>query len=154
MHQAYGFPVTIMRAFNTYGRKDNQHFLVERIITQMLNSEEVRLGDPAPVISWMYVADHVDGYLTVLDNPEKVIGERFNLSYPKGVSVEGVARKCADLIGYDGDIIWNTIPERPIQVKWLVGDPSKIQNRLGWKAKFDLETGLQKTIDIWRDRCG
>jgi nucleoside-diphosphate-sugar epimerase len=39
MRDAYDFPVTVLQPFNTYGRKDNTHFVVERTITQMLKGQ-------------------------------------------------------------------------------------------------------------------
>lgn len=50
---AHRFPATILRPFNTYGRKDNTHFVVERIIVQMLQNDTIRLGDPNPVRDFM-----------------------------------------------------------------------------------------------------
>ena len=50
MRDAYNFPMTICRPFNTYGRIKNRHFVTERILTQMLEGvKELRLGDPHPV---------------------------------------------------------------------------------------------------------
>lgn len=153
MFNAYGFPATIMRAFNTYGRVDNAHFLVERVITQMLSHKsEVRLGDPEPVISWMYIDDHVEGYLAAFGNPEKCIGGRFNLSTKKGYSVKDVAKLCRELSGFSGEIVWNTIPERPIRVTWLVGDASRAKTVLGWEALIGLEDGLENTVDYWKKK--
>jgi nucleoside-diphosphate-sugar epimerase len=44
MGMAYNFPYTIMRPFNTYGRKDNRHFFIERTITQMLSQKKGVFG--------------------------------------------------------------------------------------------------------------
>ena len=46
MNEAYEFPYTILRPFNTYGRKRDAFYITERIITQMLKNKEVRLGEP------------------------------------------------------------------------------------------------------------
>lgn len=153
MWYAYQFPATIMRAYNTFGRKENPHFLVERVISQMVDGKSpVTLGDPEPVIGWMYIDDHVNGYLAALKNRDKALGERFNLSASEGYSVREVALKCAELTSYKGDILWDTIPERPIRVTWLVGDPSKAEQVLGWKAKVSLEDGLKRTVSFWKKR--
>ena len=77
MHDAYDFPVTVLRNFNTYGRKDNTHFVVERAITQMLKEKIAKLGDSNTVRDFLYVDDHVNSYLTCIGN-EKAIGGVFN----------------------------------------------------------------------------
>ena len=64
MWDAYKFPVTVLRPFNTYGRRDNTHFLVERMLVQMLRGDIVKLGDPTPERDLLYIDDHVDAYLT------------------------------------------------------------------------------------------
>ncbi len=46
MWDAYKFPVTVLRPFNTYGRRDNTHFLVERMLVQMLQGECREAGRP------------------------------------------------------------------------------------------------------------
>ena len=60
MWDAYKFPVTVLRPFNTYGRRDNTHFLVERMLVQMLRGDTVKLGDPTPERDLLYIDDHVD----------------------------------------------------------------------------------------------
>ena len=77
LREAYDFPTTIFRNFNTYGRKRNTHFVVERIISQMLDNKEIRLGDPTPVRDFLYVDDHINSYKTCLNN-DKAKGEVFN----------------------------------------------------------------------------
>jgi nucleoside-diphosphate-sugar epimerase len=151
MRDAYGFPVTILRNFNTYGRKDNTHFVVERTIAQMLQGNTVRLGDLTPIRDFEYIDDHVNSYITCLENP-KAKGEIFNFCTGKGVSIKELVDLIAKLTNFNGEIIWNTIPARPLEIKELVGDNSKAQRILGWRPKFNLVDGLKLTIDFWRKK--
>jgi len=151
MRKAYEFPVTILRNFNTYGRKDNTHFVVERTIVQMLQGEPVRLGDPTPIRDFEYVLDHVDSYLTCLEN-EKAKGELFNFCTGRGVSISQLVSLIAELIGFKGEIVWNTIPGRPLDIKELVGDYSKAKRLLGWEPRYTLEEGLRLTVDYWKNK--
>lgn len=151
MRDAHGFPVTILRNFNTYGRKDNPHFVVERTITQMLQGKTVRLGDPIPIRDFEYIDDHVSSYLTCLDNP-KAEGEVFNFCTGRGISIKQLVDLISKLCDYEGEIFWGTIPARPLDIRELVGDYSKAKRLLGWKPKFTLEKGLQLTIDFWKDK--
>jgi len=153
MRGAYDFPVTVLRPFNTYGRKDNVHFVVERIITQMLQGKTVRLGDPTPVRDFLFIDDHVDAYLTCLDN-EKTKGEVFNFCTGRGISIKELVELIAKLIGFRGEISWGTIPARPLDIQKLVGSYEKAKRVLGWKPKCTLEEGLKMTIDFWRSKLG
>ncbi len=151
MRDAYDFPVTILRNFNTYGRRDNTHFVVERTMTQMLQKKTVRLGDPTPIRDFMYVNDHVNSYLTCLGN-RKAIGEIFNFCTGRGVSIAQLAELIKELTDFKGDIVWDTIPKRPLDIAALVGDYMKAKQLLGWNPEFTLETGLKRTIDFWENR--
>lgn len=151
MRDAYEFPVTILRNFNTYGRKRNMHFVVERTVVQMLQGVTVKLGDPTPVRDLEYVADHVNSYLTCLDNP-KAVGEIFNFCTGKGISVRQLVELIGRLTDFNGKIIWDTIPARPLDIKELVGDYDKAKRILGWEPRFRLEEGLKLTIAFWRSK--
>lgn len=149
MHAAYGFPVTILRPFNTYGRKNNTHFVVERIITQMLQGKTVRLGNPTPRRDFIYVDDHVDAYLACLNNP-KAKGEVFNFCTGRDISIRELAELISNLTGFKGKIQWNAIPARPLDIKKLLGSYEKAKKVLGWRPKYTLEEGLEKTIEFWK----
>ncbi|MFB0522652.1 MAG: NAD-dependent epimerase/dehydratase family protein, partial [Candidatus Bathyarchaeia archaeon] len=129
MHDAYDFPVTVLRNFNTYGRKENTHFVVERIVVQMLQGKRIALGDPKPVRDLLYVDDHVNGYVTCLGN-EKAIGEALNFCTAHGTSIAQLVKTIEKLTNFEGEVIWNTIPERPLDAAILVGDYSKARRLL------------------------
>jgi nucleoside-diphosphate-sugar epimerase len=151
MHNAYDFPVTILRNFNTYGRKDNAHFVVERTITQMLKGKVLMLGDSKPVRDFLYVDDHVNSYLTCLKN-EKAIGEVFNFCTGRGISIGQLVDLIKELTDFKGEVVWNTIPKRPLDIAKQVGDYSKAKKLLGWKPKYTLEEGLKLTVNFWKEK--
>ena len=151
MRDAYNFPVTILRNFNTYGRRDNTHFVIERTIAQMLQKKTVGLGDPTPIRDFQYVSDHVNSYLTCLGN-EKAIGGIFNFCTGRDVSIAQLAELIKELTDFKGDIVWGTIPKRPLDIAVLVGDCSKAKQVLGWEPRLTLENGLKLTIDFWENK--
>lgn len=146
MRDAYDFPITVCRPFNTYGRTENNHFVTERILSQMLRGEkEVRLGDPTPVRDMMFRDDHVNAYLHVLENGD-AIGEKINFCTGLGYSIAELVSICAELTDWKGKVVWNTIPKRPLDIDVLIGDNSKARG-LGWEPEYSLPEGLAKTID-------
>jgi len=149
MRDAYGFPITILRNFNTYGRKSNTHFVIERTIVQMLKNRTVILGDSKPKRDFVYVDDHVNSYLTCINN-SKAIGEIFNFCTGQSSSIAQVVDLIRELTNFSGEVIWNAVPKRPLDISVLVGDYSKARNILGWMPKFTLKEGLKLTIDFWR----
>ncbi len=149
MYKAYGFPVTILRPFNTYGRKENYHFVVESAIVQMLRGHDVQMGDPKPVRDFIYVDDHVDAYLRCLAK-DAAIGEVFNFCSGKGISILELLQKLCKITGYRGNVRWNSVPKRPLDIEVLFGDCSKATEMLGWKVHVDIDTGLELAVDFWR----
>jgi len=152
MWDAYKFPMTVLRPFNTYGRRDNTHFLVERMLVQMLRGDTVKLGDPTPERDLLYVDDHVEAYLACLARPQASIGQAFNFCTGEKLTVRELADKMRPITGFKGQILWDTIPRRPLDIQVLYGDSSKAQSVLGWEAKVGLDEGLRRTADFWRKK--
>jgi len=151
MYDAYKFPCTVLRPFNTYGRRDNTHFMVERMLVQMLRGDTVKLGDPTPERDLIYVEDHVDAYLSCFNHP-KALGQSFNFGTGEKITVRAVAEKMAALTGFKGQILWDTIPRRPLDIHVLYGDSKKAKSVLGWTPKFSLDEGLKLTMEFWRKK--
>jgi nucleoside-diphosphate-sugar epimerase len=61
--RAFNFPFCALRQTNTYGRNDNDFFVVEQIITQMLsNPNEINLGYGKPYRNFLWIDDLLDLY--------------------------------------------------------------------------------------------
>jgi len=152
MWDAYKFPMTVLRPFNTYGRRDNTHFLVERMLVQMLRGDTVKLGDPTPERDLLYVDDHVEAYVTCFAKPQASIGQAFNFCTGEKLTVRELADKMRALTGFKGQILWDTIPRRPLDIQVLYGDSAKAKSVLGWEPKVGLDDGLRRTADFWRKK--
>jgi nucleoside-diphosphate-sugar epimerase len=148
MDYAYGFPYTILRQTNAYGRHDNDFFVVERILTQMLKGDGVRLGDPDPWRNFLHISDLVALYRAVVD--QRPVGETFVTGPDNALSIGDLAEQCRVVTGYDGDIEWHTIPKRPGEIYFLSSNPVKAERELGWTPKVELLDGLSRTADLWR----
>ena len=153
MYEAYKFPYTLLRPYNTYGRKDNNHLFVERTITQMLKCDRVHLGDKTTIRDWIYVDDHINAYLKALRN-KKAIGQVIQVCSGKGYTTEETAELIVKLTGFKGEIIWNSTPKRPLDAQILIGDNSKAKKLLAWVPTYTLEDGLKKTIAYWKKQMG
>jgi nucleoside-diphosphate-sugar epimerase len=149
LRDAFAFPLTVLRPFNTYGRKDTAAFVVERIVWQMLHEDTVKLGDPEVVRDWLYIDDHVGAYLACLGN-KRTCGQIFNFCTGRGVCVRELVDLLSQMTGFRGEVEWNSIPRRPLDNPTVVGDPSKAEQLLGWHPRFDLEKGLHMVVDFWR----
>ena len=151
-HRSYGLPFTAIRQTNAYGRKDNNFFVTEQIIYQMLtNPKEINLGYGEPYRNFIYIDDLLDAWETVINNPDKCAGEIFCIGPSNALKIKDYVKIIADKVGWDGHVNWNTKPKRPGEIYLLNSTNNKITARLGWHPKVDLSDGLDKTIDVWRN---
>jgi nucleoside-diphosphate-sugar epimerase len=80
------------------------------------------------------------------------IGQVFNFCTGDKVAVRVLADKMRSITGFRGEVCWDTIPRRPLDIQVLCGDATKAKTVLGWEAKVSLEEGLRRTADFWRKK--
>ena len=152
--RVFGLRAIVLRCNNTYGRKSEEGFFVEYVISSMLRNETVYVGAPDHIRDYMFVDDHVAAYVASLDrNDAKGV---FNVSPGNPISNKELAEKASALIGYQGKIVSDTYPPgypiRPAahDTDYIVLDSSKIRAELGWKPTTSLGEGLSRVVSEWR----
>jgi UDP-glucose 4-epimerase len=151
-HRALNLPFTAIRQTNSYGRTDNDFFVTEQIITQMiLNSDVVNLGYAEPFRNFIWIDDLLEAWIRVIENPNQCNqGKIYTVGPDNPIKISDYANKIAAMIGWKGNIQWNTKPKRPGEIYWLNSGTTAISRDLGWEPQIDLDIGLARTIDIWR----
>lgn len=149
--RSYNFPYTIIRQTNAYGRKDNDFFVTEQIITQMLkNPDEINLGYEVPYRNFLYIDDLIDAWETVIDNPDKCVGQLVCLGPNNAIRISDYVDMIAKKLNWEGKVNWNTKPSRPGEIYLLNSSNAKLTNMTGWEPKVSLSDGLDRTIEFWR----
>jgi len=151
-HRCYNFPFTALRQTNCYGRKDNQFFVTEQIINQMLtNPDECNLGYAEPYRNFIFVDDMLDAWETVINNPDKCNdGSIFTIGPDNPIKIRDYAELIAKKLDWKGTINWDTKLFRAGEIYWLNSNNTLIKKKLGWEPKVTLDDGLDKTIKIWK----
>lgn len=153
LYYAYRFPGISLRQTNTYGRRDNDYFVIEAFITQMLkNPDKVSFGNPEPIRNFLYIDDLIDLYLMLFKTNESLNGESFTIGPANGLTIGELADMIADKLDWHGHINWYTREIRDGEIYYLNSDNDKITRMIGWKPKITLDEGLDKTISFWRDK--
>jgi dTDP-glucose 4,6-dehydratase len=168
-HETYGLPVVLSNCSNNYGPYHFPEKLIPVVILKAL------AGDPIPVYGkgenirdWLYVEDHADALLTVLQ--KGAVGRSYNIGGENEVrNIDLVRMICTALDRlqpgaslYAEQITFVT--DRPGHDLRYAIDPTRIRTELNWRPSVTLEQGLEKTIrwyldneDWWRallDRDG
>lgn len=150
-HRSYGLPFTAIRQTNAYGRKDNNFFVTEQIIYQMLtNANEVNLGYGEPYRNFIHIDDLLDAWETVIVNPDKLQGEILCLGPDNAIKIKDYVTMIADKLGWTGTVNWNTKDPRPGEIFLLNSSNKKITSMLGWEPQITLDAGLDRTIADWK----
>ena len=148
-NKQYGFKGVSLMPSNLYGPGDNFHpenghvipALMQKFTSATTNCVTC-WGDGTPMREFTYVDDLADACLFAMDHYENA--ELINVGSGQDVSIKDLANMVSRVVGYNGNIEWDTnrpngTPKRPL-------DYSKISS-LGWKPKYTLAEGLQKTYE-------
>ena len=148
----YGLPITIVRPFNNYGPRQHPEKVVPRFITQALADEPLTIhGDGHASRDWLYVDDHAEAIEALIDcDSDKVVGEVINVATGIDISVSQIAEMVLTALGKPASLKTH-VEERPGQVDRHIGSTDKAERLLGWKARTSFESGLEKTIEGYRE---
>ncbi len=144
-----GFPVIITRAFAKYGPGQGPQYFIPRVITQLLNGKNPKLGSPKPSRDYSYVADVVKGYMLALERGKA--GEIYHFSSENETCMGTVYDIIKKLLKISTEPSWNE-ETRPQDIMRLFGSSQKAREQLGWKPVISLEEGLKLTIDWWKSK--
>jgi GDP-L-fucose synthase len=146
-NKQYGFKGVSLMPSNLYGPGDNFHPNNGHVIPAMMskfnqsNGKTVTFwGDGTPMREFLYSDDLADACLFAMDHFENA--DLINVGSGYNVSIKELAETVAAVVGYDGEINWDTsrpngTPNRPL-------DYSKM-TELGWRPNHSLLSGLVKT---------
>jgi dTDP-glucose 4,6-dehydratase len=154
----YGLPVTLTNCSNNYGP---YHFPEKLIPLTIANALE---GKPLPVYGrgenvrdWLFVDDHVEALLEVVARGE--VGESYNIGGRCERRNIDVVEAICDLVdelaparrSSSRRALITFVADRPGHDLRYAIDPSKIENRLGWRPRHSFEAGLRETVCWYLD---
>ena len=134
---------------NLYGPNDNYDLQTSHVLPALLRkfheakvagAPEVECwGTGSPMREFLHVDDLAEACLFLMDNyDEKPI---VNVGTGTDVTIKELAETIAEIVGYEGQIVWNT--EKPDGTPRKLMNVSRIHD-LGWKHRIDLRVGIEK----------
>lgn len=149
-HRHQGVDTRIARIFNTYGPKmrikDGR--AIPNFISQCLKSEDITVyGDGKQTRSFCYIDDMIEGLikLSQIDYHNPV-----NLGNPNEITILELAEIIKKLTNSKSKIVFRPIPEDDPKVR--MPDITKAKKHLNWEPKVNLEEGLKKTINWFKEK--
>ncbi|GAA6202862.1 dTDP-glucose 4,6-dehydratase [Aquicoccus sp. SU-CL01552] len=156
-YETYGLPVVLTNCSNNYGPYHFPEKLVPVIILGALAGKPLPIyGDGSNVRDWLYVEDHADALLLVLQQGQ--LGRSYNIGGEnERTNLELVQTLCAILdelrpksAGSYADQI-TFVTDRPGHDARYAIDPSRIRAELGWRPSVTVEEGLRRTVQWYLD---
>jgi UDP-glucuronate decarboxylase len=150
-HRQHKTKIKVARIFNTYGPRmhPNDGRVISNFIVQALLDRDITVyGDGRQTRSFCFVDDLIDGLFRLMNSPDDFTGP-VNIGNPGEYTILELADKIITLTGAKSTIVFKPLPQDdPLQRK---PDITLAREKLGWNPVTDLENGLQRTIDYFKN---
>lgn len=142
-----------MRLEYMYGEKDDYSKFVPFVIKSILEDKEIRATKGEQKRDFIYVKDVADAYIKVLNNLEKFNNDFTEIEIGTGNSISlcDFISEIEEEINKKANIKWGEIPYRKNEIFDSKADIKKAKKYLGWSPKYDISSGLKKTIDWYKN---
>ena len=154
--ETYGLPIVLTNCSNNYGPFHFPEKLVPVVILRALAGEPIPVyGKGENVRDWLYVEDHADALLTVLQ--KGAVGRSYNIGGENEARNIDLVRMICTILDekrpkekpYAEQISFVT--DRPGHDLRYAIDPTRMVNELDWHPSVTLEQGLEKTVQWYLD---
>ena len=148
-HRTFGLNMTITRCSNNYGPYQFPEKLIPLMINNARHDKALPVyGEGLNVRDWLHVYDHCAGIDLVMRNGKN--GEVYNIGgHNERQNIEVVKTILREL-GKDESLITYVTDRKGHDLRYAI-DPTKIENELGWKPKYNFESGIKETIKWYMD---
>lgn len=154
--QQYGFNGVYLLPVNLYGPEDNFNPSSSHVIPALIRKvQEAQTrgekqlpvwGDGSPTREFLYSTDAARGI--VMGTQFYNDAEPVNLGTGYEISIKDLITLICELMGYDGEIVWET--DKPNGQPRRCLDTERAKQAFGFTAEVEFRTGLKSTIDWWR----
>lgn len=162
-HRTYGLPIVITNCSNNYGPFQYPEKLIPLALANALEAKPIQIyGDGTQVRDWLYVADHAEALVLVLNKGR--VGETYLIgSHNEQRNIDVIHMLCSLLeelapIKPSGVIHYKNlihfVSDRPGHDKRYAIDAGKIKNELGWFPRESFESGMRKTVEWYLNNQG
>jgi len=153
--QQHGFNAISLMPTNLYGPNDNFNLETSHVLPGFIskfhnakksNSPYVECwGDGSPMREFLHVDDLAEAcYISMQKYDES---EHINVGTGEDITIKELSQTIADVVGYDGEIKWDTNKPNGTPRKVLNVDKIKA---LGWEPKIGFREGIEKTYEWYK----
>ena len=152
-YETYELPTIITNCSNNYGPYHFPEKLIPHMIIKALAEESLPVyGDGQNIRDWLYVEDHARALRQVIEHGK--IGATYNVGGRNERNNLYVVEQICRLLDLrdpspqgERKRLISFVADRPGHDRRYAIDATKLETELGWKARENFETGLEKTVD-------
>jgi len=155
-HETYGLPVVLTNCSNNYGPYHFPEKLVPVVIINALEGREIPVyGAGDNIRDWLYVEDHADALLTVVE--KGAVGRSYNIggdAERRNIDLVRLICSILDKVRPKGTPYADQITfvtDRPGHDHRYAIDPARIRDELGWRPSVTVEDGMALTVQWYLD---
>ena len=144
-HRTYGLKTTISRCSNNYGPYQFPEKMIPLMINNARHDKSLPVyGDGLNVRDWLHVYDHCSGIDLVMR--KGAIGEVYNIGgHNERHNIE-VVKTILKTLDKPESLITYVSDRKGHDLRYAI-DSTKIETKLGWKPKYNFESGIKETIE-------
>jgi dTDP-glucose 4,6-dehydratase len=147
-HHTFGLDTVITRCGNNYGPRQFPEKFLPLALSNALNDQPIPVyGDGRNVRDWIYVDDHCRALLLAMEKGRS--GTVYNIGARNERANIELVESLLKTLGKPKSLI-RFVKDRPGHDRRYAIDPSLIETELGWKPQETWESGLEKTIEWYR----
>lgn len=149
-YKEHGLPCVTIRPFNIYGPGQTGEGAIQIFIRKALRNEPISIyGDGTQIRAWCYIDDMVEGLMFALENP-RAIGESFNIGNSRAITtIYGLAEAVCRILESKSKVVFKEALSADIELR--IPETNKAYELLGFKSKIDLEEGIKRTAQWYRE---
>jgi UDP-glucuronate decarboxylase len=150
-YRQHNVPIKVIRIFNTYGPRmlPNDGRVVSNFIVQALQGKDITIyGDGKQTRSFCYVDDLIRGMMAMMTSREGFTGP-VNIGNPNEFTIKQLAEKVIEMTGSSSRLVYQDLPQDDPRVRRP--DISLARKELNWEPTIELEEGLARTIEFFKE---
>ena len=148
-HRTFGLNTTITRCSNNYGPYQFPEKLIPLMINNARHDKALPVyGEGLNVRDWLHVYDHCAGIDLVMRYGKN--GEVYNIGGHNERHNIDVVKTILRELDKPETLITYVTDRKGHDLRYAI-DPTKIETELGWKPKYNFESGIKETIQWYMD---
>jgi nucleoside-diphosphate-sugar epimerase len=151
MLESYGQQAEISciwgRIFWLYGQYEDPNRLVSSVIRSLLSEQIAKCSAGVQIRDFLYVRDVADILVRLLGS--KLAGT-IDIGSGTPISIRTLVEYIATRLDRSNLVEFEAIPTKNLEAALVVANPSRLRSELNWYPQYDLASGIEETINFWK----